>query len=106
MFVFCVRCVLSGRELCNELITRPEDSYRQQCFVVCDLETSWMRRPWPTLDCRAKNKQTRYHHLQANQCHCHHHQNLKPDKFLTSIDRGSSSHWHQCDNKCSDWKKW
>jgi len=23
---------------------------------VCDLETSWMRRPWPTGGCRAKRK--------------------------------------------------
>jgi hypothetical protein len=22
------------------------------------------------------------------------------------IDRGSSSHWQQCGNTCSDWKKW
>jgi len=39
--------VLSGRGLCDELITRPEGSYRLWC-VVCDLETSWMRRPWHT----------------------------------------------------------
>ena len=32
-------CVLSGRGLCEELITRPEDSYRLWC-VVCDLETT------------------------------------------------------------------
>jgi len=32
-------CVLSGRGLCNELITRPEESYRLWCVVVvCDLE--------------------------------------------------------------------
>jgi len=30
--------VLSGRGLCNELITRPEDSYRLWCVVVYDLE--------------------------------------------------------------------
>jgi len=30
--------VLSGRGLCDELITRPEDSYRLWCVVVCDLE--------------------------------------------------------------------
>jgi hypothetical protein len=40
--------VLSGRGLCDELITRPEESYRKWCVVLCDLETSWMRRPWPT----------------------------------------------------------
>jgi len=58
MFVCCECCVLSGRDLCDELITRPEESYRLCCVVVCDLETSWMRRPWPTLGCRAKNKHT------------------------------------------------
>jgi hypothetical protein len=50
-------CLLTGRGLCDELITRPEESYPLWCFVVCDLETSWMRRPWPTGGCRAKNKQ-------------------------------------------------
>jgi hypothetical protein len=41
-----------------ELITRPEESYRLWCVVVCDLETSRMR-PWPALGRRAtaKNKQ-------------------------------------------------
>jgi len=48
MFVCCECCVLSGGGLCNELITRPEESYRLWCVVVCDLETSRMRRPWPT----------------------------------------------------------
>jgi hypothetical protein len=48
MFVCCECCVLSGRRLCDELITRPEESYRLWCVVVSDLETSWMRRPWPT----------------------------------------------------------
>ena len=32
--------MLSGRGLCDELITRPEESYRLCCVVVCDLETS------------------------------------------------------------------
>jgi hypothetical protein len=32
--------VLSGGGLCDELITRPEESYRLCCVVVCDLETS------------------------------------------------------------------
>jgi len=31
-------CVLSGRGLCDELITRPEESYLLWCIVVCDLE--------------------------------------------------------------------
>ena len=42
----CECCVLSGRGLFDELITRPEESCRLWC-VVCDLETSWMRRPRP-----------------------------------------------------------
>ena len=45
MFVCCECCVLSGRGLCDELITRPEESYRLWCVIVCDLETSRMRRP-------------------------------------------------------------
>ena len=30
--------MLSGRGLCDELITRPEESRRLCCVVVCDLE--------------------------------------------------------------------
>jgi len=33
---------LSGRGLCDEQITRPEESYRLWCVVVCDLEISRM----------------------------------------------------------------
>jgi len=36
---------LSGRGLCDELITLPEESYRL-CCVVCDLETSRMGAPY------------------------------------------------------------
>jgi hypothetical protein len=32
--------VLSGRGLCDELLTPPEESYRLGCVVLCDLETS------------------------------------------------------------------
>jgi len=49
MFVCCECYVMSGRGLCDELITRPEESYRLWCVVVCDLETSKMRRPCPAL---------------------------------------------------------
>jgi len=38
--------VLSGRDLCDELIIRPEESYRLCCVVVCDLETSRMGAPY------------------------------------------------------------
>jgi len=37
---------LSGRGLCDELITRPEESCRLCCVVVCDLETSRMGAPY------------------------------------------------------------
>jgi hypothetical protein len=56
MSVCCECCVLSGRGLCDEPITRPEESYQMWCVVVCDLETSWMRRPWPNGGCCVKRK--------------------------------------------------
>jgi len=56
MFVCCECCMLSVRGLCDELITRPEESYLLWCVVVCDLETSRMRRPWPTGGCYAERR--------------------------------------------------
>jgi len=56
MFVCCDFCALSGRGLCDGLITRPDESYRLWCVVVCDLESWCMRRPWPTRGCRAKSQ--------------------------------------------------
>ena len=38
--------VLSGRGLCDELVTRPEESYRLWCVVVCGLETSRIDAPY------------------------------------------------------------
>ena len=58
--VCCECCVLSGRGLCDGLITRPEESYRVWCVAVCDLETSWMRRPWPTGTVAPKTKKPHY----------------------------------------------
>ena len=46
IFVCCECRVLSGRGLCDELITRPEESYRLWCVVVCDLETSRICAPY------------------------------------------------------------
>jgi len=34
---------------CDELITRPGESYRLCYVIVCELETSRMRRPCPAL---------------------------------------------------------
>jgi hypothetical protein len=47
MSVCCECCVLSGRGLCDGLITRPEESYRLWRVVVCDHETSNTRRLKP-----------------------------------------------------------
>ena len=60
--------MLSGRGLCDGLITRPEESCRLWCVDVGDLETSSrMRRPWPALGCSAigggKNAHTHTHTL-------------------------------------------
>jgi hypothetical protein len=46
IFVCCDCRVLSGRGLCNELITRQEESYQLCCVVVCDLETSRIDAPY------------------------------------------------------------
>ena len=63
MFVCCGCCVLSGRGLCDELITRPEESYRLWCIVACDLETARMRRPWPALGRSATAKKNWYNYF-------------------------------------------
>jgi hypothetical protein len=54
MFVSCQCCVLSGRDLCDGLITRPEESYRLWCVTVCDLVTSVLRRLRLIKDCNAR----------------------------------------------------
>ena len=46
IFVCCNCRMLSGRGLCDELITRPEESYRLCCVVVGDLETSRIGAPY------------------------------------------------------------
>ena len=56
--------MLSGRVLCDERITRPEESYRLGRVVVCDLETSkeGAKRPLkgceykPTMSCDAERE--------------------------------------------------
>jgi len=57
MDVCCECCVLSGRDLCDGTITRPEESYR-----MWDLEISRMMRSCSAGGgggCRAKNKQNK-----------------------------------------------
>jgi hypothetical protein len=56
--------MLSSRGLCDGPIPRTEESYRLPCFIVCDRETSRMRRPWLELGCcdgeRRKTMSTYY----------------------------------------------
>ena len=47
MFVCCECCALSGRGLCDGLITHPEEPYRLWRVIVCDQETSKTRRLKP-----------------------------------------------------------
>jgi len=47
MDVCCGYCVLSGKGLCDGLITHPEESYRLWRVVVCDQETSYASRRKP-----------------------------------------------------------
>ena len=43
-------------EVCDGSTLRPEESYRLWCVVVCDLETSRIRRLWPALGCCTRGK--------------------------------------------------
>jgi len=79
MFVWWDCCVLSGRGLWDELITRPEESYRMWCVVVCDLETSWMRRPWPTGG--------------GGRGYCHPKETYK-QTFCDYLNKGRPTWWH------------
>jgi len=58
--------VLSGRSLCDELITLPEESFRLLCVVVCDLSRNHVNEEalahWglSRQKERKKNKQANY----------------------------------------------
>jgi len=41
--------MLAGKGVCDELITCPDSVLPTVVIVVCDLETSRMRRPWSAL---------------------------------------------------------
>ena len=69
VFVCCECCVLSGRGLCDGLITRPEESYRLWRVVVCDQEISnneedkaryWAVENKTTLGCNAKKTNNKH----------------------------------------------
>jgi len=57
--VSCECYGLSGRGVCVGLITRQEESYRLWSVVMCDLETSCMRGPWPAAGLLRQKKEKR-----------------------------------------------
>jgi hypothetical protein len=99
MFVCCECCVLSGRGLCDGLITRPEESYRLWLVVVCDHETSKTRRLKPCTGLWKIQPQwvvtpRKQQQQQQQQQHCRH---LLINWFTTNIYRScreeSAIHW-------------
>jgi hypothetical protein len=99
MDVCCECCVFSGRGLCDELITRPEEFFRLWCVVMCDLETSRIRRPLPALDLSPTTKKMYYlslitvvwtRSLEAIKCVLKHP--VKSIPGLSSIEPDDGSH--------------
>ena len=68
MSVVSFVCVVRQRSL-PVLITRSDESYRLYCVFVCDLETSWMRRPWPTGGLSRQKQNLRANWRWGNYCH-------------------------------------
>jgi hypothetical protein len=60
-----VLCMLSGRDLWDGLITRPEESYRLWCVFVCDHVTSGMRRLQLARVVNARHKKSLYLHIRT-----------------------------------------
>jgi hypothetical protein len=93
MSVCCERCTLSGRGLCDELIAHPYKSYRLWRVVMCDVETSWMRRPWPSGGCCAKNK-NKEDRTWISKLHIP--SLLKTKQYLTRSHQGQTLHTVGC----------
>ena len=55
-WMFVVSVVCCQVEVSATSWSLVQSSPTDGCVVVCDLETSWMRRPWPTRGCCAKRK--------------------------------------------------
>jgi hypothetical protein len=49
MDVCLLEVLLSGINICDELITGAEASYRLWCVIICDLETLRLRKVSPAL---------------------------------------------------------
>jgi len=77
MFVCCECCVLSGRDLCDDLITRPKESNRLWCVVVYDLENLKNEEVITRVESQ--------HHREKNYCKLYYQQmNLK---YLCNLTR-------------------
>jgi hypothetical protein len=77
---------LSGRYLCDELITRPEESYRLWCVVVCDLENLKNEEAMTCVGSQRHNKKPagRPDH---DQQHCYHYApTVKPEATTAVVE--------------------
>jgi hypothetical protein len=67
----CECSAFSGKGLREGPIPCPEESYRLWCVIVCELQTSSTRRPWPALGCcdrkRKKKRKEMLHVLYSIQ---------------------------------------
>ena len=110
MFVCCECCVLSGRGLCVDLIIRPEKSYQLWCVVVCYLETSSMRRPWPALGRSAPEKEYIYvythTYTHTKLCYIIWHWVLSIYKPLHIFKLQSNMYGKFQGNMTRSWSKW
>jgi hypothetical protein len=109
MFICCEWCVLSGRGFCDNPITGPEEN--SDCGVSeCDLETSWMRGPWPTGGLCAKNKRTPLYYIlipwwkdthRANPVRCEQHQHRSKNCLEAKVcDKAMSQNLGKMRNVC------
>jgi hypothetical protein len=59
--------VLSGKGLSDGLITRPDESYRLWCVLVCDLGTSRRRRLKLVKGCKCQEEEEEYEEEEEQQ---------------------------------------
>ena len=85
IFVCCECFILSGRGLCDGLITRPEESYRLWCVVVCDQETSKTRRLKPATGLWKYNQNG----CNARKTNFLHYVTRLTNKFCTALQNGN-----------------
>jgi hypothetical protein len=86
--------VLSGRGLCDELITRPGESYRLWCVVVCDLKNLKNEEAINRVGSQRHRKQNTLLYIKPNSCYITairavhniiHYYDIKSVKCLTNV---------------------